>query len=47
MNRYQIVEILEKYNNFLLKYQYVDTDIYAEEPDAIERFLETLEGVDN
>lgn len=32
--------LLEKYNDFLLKNRYTDADIYAEEPTAIERFLE-------
>lgn len=36
----EIIDILEKYNNFLLKYKYVDSDIYAEEPTAIDRFME-------
>lgn len=32
-------DTLEKYNDFLLKNNYTDADIYAEEPAAIDRFL--------
>jgi len=42
MNKEQIIELLEKYNNFLLKYHYVDSDIYIEEPTAIDRFVKEL-----
>lgn len=34
-----INEILEEYNSFLCKNGYTDSDVYAEEPTAIERFL--------
>ena len=35
-------ELLERYTKFLLKHNYVDADVYAEEPTAIERFLASL-----
>lgn len=35
----EIEKLLEKYNEFLIKNNYVDADIYAEEPTAIDRFL--------
>jgi hypothetical protein len=35
-----IQEVLEDYNKFLLKNNYIDADVYAEEPTAIERFLD-------
>jgi hypothetical protein len=33
-------EILEEYTNWLCKHNYTDADVYAEEPRAIDRFLE-------
>ena len=33
------IELLDKYNKFLLKNGYVDTDIICEEPFAIDEFL--------
>jgi len=42
MDKYAIAKIkdrLEKYNQFLLKNGYTDTDIYQEEPTAIDQFL--------
>jgi len=47
-NKYEVLNyvkssleaILEDYNNFLLKNGYTDADIYAEEPTALERYLE-------
>jgi len=32
-------EALEDYTRFLLKYNYVDDDVWSEEPNAIERYL--------
>ena len=32
-------DLLERYNHFLLRHGYVDSDIWAEEPTAIDRFL--------
>lgn len=36
----QKIEILEKYNKFLIKNNYADDDLWNEKPTAIERFLE-------
>ncbi len=36
---YKVVEILEDYNNWLLKHGYTDADIYAEEPTAIQQYI--------
>lgn len=36
-----IIEVLTEYNDFLMKYHYTDDDVWAEEPTAIERFLES------
>lgn len=36
------LELLDKYNNFLLDHGYTDTDIYAEEPTAINQFIEEI-----
>jgi len=33
-------EILEEYTNWLCKHNYTDADVYAEEPRAVDRFLE-------
>lgn len=35
-----MLDILDEYNNFLLKNSYTDTDIISEEPTAINQFLE-------
>jgi hypothetical protein len=35
-------ETLEKYTQFLLDKHYVDSDVYTEEPKAIDRFLSAL-----
>ncbi len=35
-------ETLEDYTKFLGKYHYVDSDVWAEEPSAIERYLSEL-----
>lgn len=38
-------EALEQYTDFLVKHNYCDSDVYAEEPKAIDRFLAlTTEG---
>lgn len=34
-----MLDLLDKYNNFLLDNNYTDADVYAEEPTAIDRFL--------
>lgn len=34
------LDTLQKYNEFLLKHGYTDTDIISEEPTAIDQFLE-------
>ena len=39
MTRNEVIEILDKYNKFLLKNGYCDTDITDEQPTAIDRFL--------
>lgn len=41
-NRFKIgsiIDILDSYNNFLLKNGYTDTDIISEEPTALDQFL--------
>jgi len=35
----EVVDILDKYNTFLLKNGYTDTDIIAEEPTALDEFM--------
>jgi len=35
--------VLVDYTEFLLKYGYVDSDVYAEEPEAVERYLSSLD----
>jgi len=35
----RINEILEEYTTFLCKWSYTDSDVYAEEPKAVDRFL--------
>lgn len=40
----QKIEILEKYNKFLIKNNYDDYDLWNEGPSAIERFLEEEEN---
>ena len=37
--QHQAEEILEEYTQWLCKHNYVDADVYAEEPTAIEQFL--------
>lgn len=37
--RQERLKFLEEYNSFLCKYGYTDSDVYAEEPTAIEKFL--------
>lgn len=34
------LDILDEYTNFLIETGYVDSDVYAEEPTAINRFLD-------
>ena len=34
-----IHEVLEEYTSWLAKHQYTDSDTYAEEPKAVDRFL--------
>lgn len=38
----RIAEILDPFVSFLCKKGYTDADVYAEEPTAIESYLETL-----
>ena len=33
------MEFLKEYNEFLMKYNYTDTDVVMEEPTAIDRFI--------
>lgn len=42
VERATIEETLESYTNWLLKKGYVDADVYAEEPTAIDGFLTSL-----
>ena len=37
-----IYEVLEDYTTFLCKNSYADSDVYAEEPKAVDRFLEEV-----
>mgnify|MGYP001573560047 CR=1 FL=1 len=32
-------ELLENYTNWLVKHHYCDSDVYTEEPIAVERYL--------
>ena len=34
--------VVIEYTDFLIKYNYVDSDVYTEEPKAVERFLSSL-----
>lgn len=38
----KIAEILEPFVSFLCKKGYTDSDVYAEEPTAIDAYLDTL-----
>lgn len=40
MEKNEIRELLEDYTYWLVKYRYTDTDTWAEEPTAVERYLE-------
>jgi len=35
--------VVEDYTDFLIKHGYVDSDVYTEEPKAVERYLSSLE----
>lgn len=41
---YKIVEILEDYTNWLLKNGYTDSDVYAEEPKAVNGYIKEKYG---
>jgi len=36
-------KLLTDYTNFLCKYNYTDSDVWSEEPKAVDRFLESLD----
>lgn len=38
------LEILDRYNKFLLEHGYTDTDVECEEPTAINMFIEEIGG---
>lgn len=40
--REKTYQTLEDYTNFLYKHGYTDSDVWAEEPKAVDRFLEEL-----
>ena len=39
MNREELITALQAYQHFLLKNGYCDTDVYAEEPTALDQYL--------
>lgn len=45
MTKEQIRELLENYTNWLCKHNYTDSDVWAEEPTAVERYLEENEKI--
>jgi hypothetical protein len=34
-----ILEVLDKYNHYLMEHGYTDSDVYSEHPSAIDRFI--------
>lgn len=38
-----IEETLHDYTNFLCKWSYTDSDVWSEEPKAVDRYLDSLE----
>lgn len=47
MKRNEAIELLEKYNDFLQEESYVDSDIWCEEPTALDKFLRTKWAKEN
>ncbi len=40
-----VEKTVEDYTNWLLKHNYVDSDVYTEEPKAVDAYLHSLKGL--